>query len=141
MKINLKLYFSGRCGFSLCFDNVNQRTTVRHQSRDNKNKMFNMVQGYAALDRVPSLHLSDDPPSPENIKAIPLEKYLPTEMDEVDLRFEFTTIVNRILCEHISFFKPLATAVNWHIQHRYSKISASKSHLVSLYLSKKFINK
>uniref|UniRef100_A0A8W8JTD6 DUF6589 domain-containing protein n=1 Tax=Magallana gigas TaxID=29159 RepID=A0A8W8JTD6_MAGGI len=122
----------GRCGFSLCFDNVNQRTTVRHQTRDAKNKMFNMVQGYAARDRVPTLHLSDDVPLPERIKAIPLENYLPSEMDEVDLRFELTTIVHRILCEYIPILKPLASAINWHIQHRYSDVSAAKSQLVPI---------
>lgn len=126
---------SGRCGFSLCFDNVNLRTTVRHQTRDAKNKMFNMVQGYAARDRVPTLHLNDDVPLPERKKAIPLENYLPSEMDEVDLRFEFTTIVHRIMCEYIPILKRLANAINWHIQHRYSDVSAAKSQLVSLYFT------
>lgn len=97
--------------------------------------MFNMVQGYAARDRVPTLHLSDDIPLPERIKAIPLENYLPSEMDEVDLRFELTTIVQRILCEYIPILKPLANAINWHIQHRYSDVSAAKRQLVSLYFT------
>lgn len=132
MKIAFTL-ITGRCGFSLCFDNVNQRTTVRHQTRDAKNKMFNMVQGYAARDRVPPLHLNDDLPLPESIKTIPLENYLPSEIDEVDLQFEITTIVNRIPCEYIPIFKPLANAINWYIQHRYSYVFAQKSQLVSLY--------
>lgn len=134
MKIAFTL-ISGRCGFSLCFDNVNQRTTVRHQTKDAKNKMFNMVQGYAARDRVPTLHLNDDLPLPESIKTIPLENYTPSEMDEVDLRVEFTTIVHILLCEYIPIFKPLVNAINWHIQHRFSDVSAAKSQLFSLYFT------
>lgn len=52
--------FVEKPSFSICFDNVNQKTTVRHQTRDKRNKMFNMVQAYAALDRINSLHLSDE---------------------------------------------------------------------------------
>jgi hypothetical protein len=92
-----------------------------------------MVQGYAALDRVPTIQLNDDPPLPERIRTIPLEHYLPSEMEEVDLRFEFSTLINRILCEYVPVFKPLAKSVNWHIQHRYSEISKKKSHLVSFH--------
>ncbi|KAJ8321140.1 LOW QUALITY PROTEIN: hypothetical protein KUTeg_001265, partial [Tegillarca granosa] len=53
------LQFQDKCGFSICFDNVNQKVTVRHQRKDRKNKMFNMVQAYCAKDRVPTLHLDD----------------------------------------------------------------------------------
>lgn len=129
---------SGRCGFSLCFDNVNQRTTVRHQTRNAKNKMFYMVQGYTA-DSVPTHHLNDDLPLPESIKTISLENYLLIYMDEVNLRFEFTTIVHWSLCEYVAIFKLLANAINWHIQYRYSDVSASKSLMVSLDFAFSFI--
>ena len=99
--------------------------------RDAQNKMYNMVQGYAAHDRIPTLHMSDKPPTPEDILAIPLESYLPSELDEVDLRYEFTVIISRILCEIIPVFQPLSSAINWHIKHTYHKESASKSRVVS----------
>lgn len=95
--------YVGKPSFSICFDNVNQKTTVRHQTRDKRNKMFNMVQAYAALDRINSLHLSDESPSPKGVLSIPLHKLLPCEMDEVDLRSQMTVLVERILCSHILF--------------------------------------
>ncbi|XP_069114331.1 LOW QUALITY PROTEIN: uncharacterized protein [Argopecten irradians] len=114
-----------KLGFSICFDNVNQRLTVRHQTRDKQNRMFNMVQAYAAKDRIPSLHLSDDMPFPEELQNIPLEKFLPTDMDHVDLRSEMTTIVMRILHDHMAMFENLP--VNQHIEHPYYLESTKKS--------------
>lgn len=58
--------------------------------RDAQNKMYNMVQGYAEHDRIPTLHMSDKLPTPEDILALPLERYIPSELDEVDLRYEFS---------------------------------------------------
>ena len=124
--------FVGKPCYSICFDNVNQKTTVRHQTRDKKNKMFNMVQAYAALDRINSLHLSDDSPSPEDVESIPLHKLLPCEMDEVDLRSQMTVIVERILCTHIPFFEDVKDNIIWHIPHQYSNESAQKSEMVGL---------
>ncbi|XP_078329533.1 uncharacterized protein LOC111133019 isoform X2 [Crassostrea virginica] len=122
----------GKPCYSICFDNVNQKTTVRHQTRDKKNKMFNMVQAYAALDRINSLHLSDDSPSPEDVESIPLHKLLPCEMDEVDLRSQMTVIVERILCTHIPFFEDVKDNIIWHIPDQYSNESAQKSEMVLL---------
>ena len=99
--------------------------------RDAQNKMYNMVQGYAEHDRIPTLHMSDKPPTPGDILAIPLESYLPSELDEVDLRYEFTVIISSILCENKPVYQPLSNAINWHIKHTYHKESASKSRVVS----------
>ena len=68
-------------GYTLTFDNVDKKTVVRLSSRDNQNKMHNMVQSYAAKDRIPVMHLDDVQPNTETIKAIPIEKYLPNEDD------------------------------------------------------------
>jgi hypothetical protein len=69
--INIPIYFI-LLGFSICFDNVNQKLTVRHQTRDRNNKILNMVQAYAAKDRIASIHLDDSIPSPQNILNMPL---------------------------------------------------------------------
>ena len=54
-------------------------TTVYHghQSKDSFNRTLNMVQAYAARDRVATAHLSDEPTAPEDVKSIPLESLLP----------------------------------------------------------------
>jgi hypothetical protein len=124
--------FVGRFGFSICFDNVNQKLTVRHQTRDRNNKILNMVQAYAAKDRIASIHLDDSIPSPQNILNMPLGCYLPSEMDEIDLRSEITTMVTRTLCQFVPAFHCLEDEVNWNIDHPYSKESSQKSECVSV---------
>jgi hypothetical protein len=89
-----------------------------------------MVQAYAALDRINSLHLSDAPPSPEDIMRIPICKLLPCELDEVDLRSQMTVLVERILCKRIPFFNDAEDKILWHIPHQYSLISSKKSQMV-----------
>ncbi|XP_069129356.1 uncharacterized protein [Argopecten irradians] len=89
-----------------------------------------MVQAYAAKDRIPSLHLSDDMPFPEELQNIPLEKFLPTDMDHVDLRSEMTTIVMRILHDHMAMFENLP--VNQHIEHPYYLESTKKTRIIPL---------
>ncbi|XP_062611695.1 uncharacterized protein LOC134273511 isoform X2 [Saccostrea cucullata] len=122
----------GKPCYSICFDNVNQKTTVRHQTRDKKNKMYNMVQAYAALDRISTLHLSDASPTPEDVLNIPLERCLPCEMDEVDLRSQLTVLVERILCKRIPFFQGEEDNVLSHIPHQFSQKSSEKSEMVLL---------
>ena len=79
--------------------------------------MFNMVQAYAAADRIPSLHLDDRTPVPQLILDIPLDKYLPSDLDEIDLRAEMTTLITRTLCTYIPVFQELSSDIKWHI-HR-----------------------
>jgi hypothetical protein len=90
-----------------------------------------MVQAYSARDKIPTVHLSDEQPSPQAILNIPLYSYLPSEMDEVDLRSEIATMVTRILCDIIPIFHELKPNINCHIQHPFVKESSTKSMLVS----------
>lgn len=93
-----------------------------------------MVQAYAALDRIPTVHMNDRQPTPDEIRSIPLDKYLPSDMDEIDLRAEMTILIQRNLCQHITAFQDLDTDINWHLHHQYSKESALKSTSVSIKL-------
>ena len=65
-------------GFTLCFDNVNIKTTARHQTWDRKNKVFNM-EAYMAWGHIPSMHLSKQYPTASTMDQIPLDKYLPCQ--------------------------------------------------------------
>lgn len=73
-------------GYSLTFDNVNQKTHVRHSTREKTNTMYNMVQAYAARNRIPTWHLSDAEPSIEEIGNIPLDCYFPSTQDDSELK-------------------------------------------------------
>ncbi|XP_014678940.1 PREDICTED: uncharacterized protein LOC106818780 [Priapulus caudatus] len=122
----------GTLGYSLCFDNVNQRVSVRHQTRDKTNKQFNMVQAYAAIDRIPSLHLSDEQPSPADISLIPLEQYLPSTTDEAALQQEMSQLIERVLCTNMPFLHDLQSEVAGHIQHEFQQESSAKSQILPL---------
>lgn len=93
-----------------------------------------MVQAYAALDRINTLHLSDEPSSPDDILNIPLHKLLPCDLDEADLRSQMTVLVERILCKRIPFFTEVEYEVLWHIPHEFTQVSSKKSQLVGFKL-------
>ena len=92
--------------FSLVFDNVNQKTHARHQSTTRKNTMLNMVQAYAAKDRIGSLHLSSQQPHPAAILDIPNESYLPSNNDVDTLHHEFRSAIGNILHKYCVFMPP-----------------------------------
>ena len=62
-------------------------THARYSTRAKGNEMLNMVQAYAAFDRVPSYHLDDTPPTANDILRIGPHVYLPNDKDENLLRY------------------------------------------------------
>lgn len=90
-----------------------------------------MVQAYAAKDRVDTLHLSDVYSTPEQIRQIPLQSFLPSEWDDVDLRSEMTVIVTRDLVTHLQVFKKLRSTCMWRIYNEHTLESSKKSTTVS----------
>ena len=70
---------SKQCLFSLLFDNVNKHYHAKETSTDKQNTMKNMVQAYAAMDRIPSISLDDSPIAMFNISL-----FLPNE-NETDM--------------------------------------------------------
>ena len=63
-------------------------------------------------------------------KEIPISSYFPTLQDADTIRERMTTIVSRILVQHLKYFS--AENVTRHIAHQYSKESTIKSELVNL---------
>ncbi|XP_071500371.1 uncharacterized protein [Diadema antillarum] len=117
-------------GFTLVFDNVNQHTRTRCSSTDHSNRQLNLVQCYAAVDRVPCFHLSDAHPSVEEIEAISGDVFLPTMKDIELLRMEYLVTIKRILSTHIPVFKDME--VTEHIPHPHSSETKKKSKIVPL---------
>lgn len=87
-----------------------------------------MVQTYATLERVGSEGLSNEMPSSDTIKNIPVAELLPSEDDEQVLHRELTILVSRILTTYVPAFSGLN--VQWSIPHQYSAQSALKSEIV-----------
>lgn len=115
--------------YDLTFDNINQKVGVRHHVRCKKNKVLNMVQTYATLERVGSKGLSSVQPSSDTIKGIKMGEMLPSENDEKVLQQELSIMVSRILTTHVPAVAGLDT--QWSIPHQYSAQSALKSDIIS----------
>ncbi|XP_030830182.1 uncharacterized protein LOC115919849 [Strongylocentrotus purpuratus] len=118
-------------GFTLTFDNVNQRTrTSFHSSEGKANRQFNLVQSYGEIDRVPCFHLSDEPPSLEQLSSICEDVFLPSTKDTEMLRYEYEVMIARILCNHIPCFRDMS--ITEHIPHPYLAETKKKSVMVPL---------
>lgn len=115
------------CAYSLCFDNVNQKTTARHSSSTSQNVILNMVQGYAARDRIPTLHLSSEDPSPEFVASISAHTLLPSPSDTEELCTEYKQVISIILTENMPLFRGTERVDE---EHEYAKESRAKSDLV-----------
>ncbi len=129
------LSFSEHCAYSFCFDNVNQKSIARHHSSQKGNTTLNMVNAFAVRNRItlPQRDENGHPcqrPSPDEIRSIPLDKILPSSDDSHYLTDEATTIVGRILKNHIKMFNNCV--VDQHIPHEFSRESAEKSEVVSM---------
>ncbi|KAK3102183.1 hypothetical protein FSP39_009426, partial [Pinctada imbricata] len=109
-----------------------KKTFARHSSTQSTNIMHNMVQAYAAKDRVPVMHLADTEPLPEDIKQIPIENYLPDKGDIEILKSEYLIIIQRIVCKNVAVFKEMDSIVCWHIPHDYEQQSKKRSDIVTL---------
>ena len=119
-------------GFTLCFDNVNEKVKARHSTRDHSNKQYNQVHAFAAHDRVPCPYPYVEPlPTPETIAAIPFTAYLPTPEEDVALRSEMEVIVSRLLIDNIPGLQDLSQLICRHIPHFGQRFSAMKSDVVS----------
>ncbi|CAC5417653.1 unnamed protein product [Mytilus coruscus] len=75
-----------KLGSSIVFDNVNKHIKARSTDRKHGNTMKNIVQAYAAIDRIPLLHLCDKKPTSDQISKIPIESYLPDDNFRKSLR-------------------------------------------------------
>ena len=115
--------------YDITFDNVNQKTRVRHFKRDVSGKQLNMVQRFATLERIPSGHMSTVEPSKEEVLEIPLEAILPSANDEEHLKKELSVIVSRILVEQYSCLSDIGVQTN--IDHDFLNESKKKSAIVS----------
>ena len=68
--------------FDITFDNVNQKKGLRHHFRGKENTILNMVQAYATKDRVITVNLSNDLPSADAVRNIPITAFIVSEEDE-----------------------------------------------------------
>ena len=88
-----------------------------------------MIQVYAAKDRIPCMHLDDQRPSAERIRAIDSDAYIPTPEDHKALREELELQVAMIMVENIAALKQYKGCFTPK-PHQYQEESKKKSELV-----------
>lgn len=106
--------------FDITFDNVNQKKGLRHHFRGKENKILNMVQAYATKDRVKTVNLSNDLPSADAVRNIPITAFIVSEEDERLIKEELAIMIKRVLSTHMAAFKELKDCVVWSIPHAHS---------------------
>ena len=126
-EVNKSYSLSANAGYKLVFDNLDKNVKPRHMRTDNQTKSLHFVQSYATRDRVDFSRYSNEAPTEVNAFDV-----LPTEEDYKSLKADFSTLVSRMMVEHIPFFstdfKGLPVK---HIPHQYSREMSTKSEIVS----------
>ena len=116
-------------GFALVWDNVQKLVRSRDHSKDKGNKMLLWANGYAVLNRVESIFTGVQ--NTLSAVDVPLSQFLHNTEDADILRRRMTTLISRIIVQHIPHFNALyKDVVTWHIQHPYFETSKTKSQMV-----------
>ncbi|CAC5401407.1 unnamed protein product [Mytilus coruscus] len=118
------------CLYSLVFDNVNKHLHAKQTSREKGNIMKNMVQAYAAVDRIPTMHLDDKQPTPAEVAEIPCSVFLPNEEEVKTIRLDYVQQVKEVLVDNIPCFQNLEYEDSR--VHLYEQHSSRRSNLIPL---------
>lgn len=123
-------------GFILVGDNIDRCLRPRHQTMESRTQSFHYFNSYAVLDRCDFSSFEDTISSPVNLSDYDVEKLLPSSSDLEHLYQNFSTLVGRMLTEHVPGFAKYKHLAKDHIQHIYdkemSKPSTVVSHLVTI---------
>ena len=122
-------------GFNICRDFIDKHVRRRHMRSDQQNVSLNYFHSYAVKDRV-NLHDVSDvaPANPPTVSDV-LKVVLPTESDDGIIRDEFASLLARMVCDNMHYFKEnYVDIVQRHIPHKYEIEMSSKSQVVSVHL-------
>lgn len=123
-------------GYRLCGDNLDKIIHRRHMRSDRGNISMHYFLPYAVKNRINFGDMSDDIPDNSGISRSDLtavaKSLLPTELDDAILKRNISTLIERVLCKNLDFFRStFHDIVEWHIHHKYYDQMSSKSEVVS----------
>jgi hypothetical protein len=99
------------------------------QCSERQNKMMLWALSYCVENRIASTHL--DGQLRRLAVDIPLEKFLPSPEDLLEIKSRMVIIVARIIVQEIPFFqKHFTDSVPKHIRHKFWRESSKKSNVV-----------
>ena len=113
-------------GYYFVGDNVDMRTSVRQMTLKNQSKDQHMYQMCAYQNRVSGNTLDNSHPK-GNVKTVPFDTLVPSEMDINDLVEDLSFIVAREWCNFIPFLEPFQTVLPKYIDHPYLRETRQKT--------------
>lgn len=120
-----------RSGFKLVGDNLDKSIKPREMREDHQKRMLHCFHMYGVSDRVNLSNFSDIEPQ-FLTEEFQHDKILPSKADSKLLIQNIATLIVRILCSHVPFFKQLDEVFVPHIQHDHSDEMAQMSKVVCL---------
>ena len=99
-----------------CVDNL-KCNICRTQGQLN----YLFIQCYAAKNRIPTLHLSEEQPTGNDIRSIPFKQYIPGYEEQANLKADMKVMVERICVAQLSYFNDLTEHIVWNFEHQHSK--------------------
>lgn len=91
-------------------------------------KSLHFFNVFAVRDRIDTSMLPETHDIPQSLSY---QDFIPTDDDYSILKDNFRILVQRIICQHMLFFKEhFSTVVTAHITHKYSKEMKQKSEIV-----------
>lgn len=119
--------------YQIVGDNVDLHQKPTNRSIERRARDHHWFHLYAVRDRISGLDQSNDAPI-ANIATVPLQTFLPSLAECLQLREEFAVLVSWVLVARMAYLEPLKSVVSEHIRHKhYSEVKA-KSEIVSVYI-------
>ncbi len=101
---------------------------------DRQTESLHYFHIYAVENRIDFSMLSDVSLDKSSINDLSLlaKSLLPTELDDQKLKANISTLITRVLCTHVDFFKLCFDGIiDWHIKHQFYEEMSRKSVVVS----------
>jgi hypothetical protein len=119
-------------GFKIVADNIDKNIKPRYYRSDTKVNALHYCHCYGLKDRIDITGMSDRMPKIA-LHSVNYDILFPSNSDDVSILKNMSTLVARVLTQHIPFFKlKFEDVVIHHIKHDYYKEMSSKSQCVSL---------
>ena len=115
--------------FRMVGDNFDLLIKVRQMLLDHHNKSHHWFNLLFIFSRVSSVHLPNNAPL-QTLSEFPIEQYFLDDEERESTMKDYTVLVSRILCDHLSFLAPFKSVLVRHIPHEYSEEMSQKSHVL-----------
>lgn len=112
-------------GFTIAFDNIDVQISRRNMTMSKQNRDVHWVNHKMFINKVSGNDQPIDGPQCD-LATVSNSSFLPSATDHQRQRFNYITLVSRILVQHFEAFEPLKNVCIQHIPHKHSKETSEK---------------